>query len=129
MRVVIGAAVIIAATWMVFFAVLFAMRPKHVPLLELRRTVPDTVRLLRDLSRDESLPRGVRRRIRLLLAYLAMPIDLVPDFVPVIGYADDVIVVALVLRSVVRLAGPSAVERHWAGSAHGLTLVKRVCGL
>ena len=55
-------------------------------------------------------------RLWLLLGYLALPIDLVPDFIPVLGYADDAIVVALVLRSVVRRAGPDAIERHWPGT-------------
>ena len=56
----------------------------------------------------------------LLFAYLAVPIDLVPDFIPVVGYGDDVVVVALVLRSVTRAAAPEAPTRHWPGSADGL---------
>lgn len=65
----------------------------------------------------------------LLVAYLALPIDLVPDFIPVLGYADDAIVVALVLRSVVRGAGPQALERHWPGTQDGLAAVRRLAGL
>jgi uncharacterized membrane protein YkvA (DUF1232 family) len=68
-------------------------------------------------------------RLVLLLVYLASPIDLVPDVVPVIGYADDVLVVALVLRSVVRRAGREALVRHWAGTAEGLAAVERLAGL
>jgi uncharacterized membrane protein YkvA (DUF1232 family) len=75
------------------------------------------------------LPRGVRRRLALLLAYLAFPIDLVPDVVPVLGYADDVVVIALVLRSVVRRAGPAAVERHWTGTPAGLAFVRSLAGI
>jgi uncharacterized membrane protein YkvA (DUF1232 family) len=70
----------------------------------------------------------VRVRLWLLLGYLAMPIDLVPDVIPVIGYADDAIVVALVLRSVVRRAGPDAVVRHWPGTPDGLAAVQRLTG-
>ena len=83
-------------------------------------------RLLRHLTGDGTLPRGVRVRLWLLLAYLALPIDLIPDFIPVLGYADDAIVVALALRSVARRAGPAAVERHWPGSPEGLTAVMRL---
>lgn len=72
------------------------------------------------------LPRGVRLRLWLLLAYLAMPIDLVPDFIPVLGYADDAILVAVVLRSVIRRAGPDAVARHWPGDEKGLEAVRRL---
>jgi len=67
------------------------------------------LRLLRRLAGDRSLPRGVRVRLWLLLAYLAIPIDVIP----VLGYADDAIIVTAVLRSVVRRAGLEALHRHW----------------
>lgn len=98
-------------------------------LAEALRLLPDVVRLLRRLAGDGSLPRGVRVRLWLLLAYLAMPLDLVPDVIPVAGYADDAIVVALTLRSVVRRAGPQALERHWPGTPDGLAAVRRLAGL
>ena len=63
------------------------------------------------------------------MAYLALPIDLMPDFIPVLGYADDVVITALVLRSVVRRAGPDAVIRHWPGTDAGLHTLGRVCRL
>jgi uncharacterized membrane protein YkvA (DUF1232 family) len=91
--------------------------------------LPDVLRLVHRLAGDDTLPRGVRVRLWLLLAYLAMPIDLVPDFVPVLGHADDAIVVALVLRSVVRRAGAEAVTRHWPGTPEGLAALRRVSGL
>jgi uncharacterized membrane protein YkvA (DUF1232 family) len=71
----------------------------------------------------------VRIRLWLLLAYLASPIDIIPDFVPVAGYADDAIIVALTLRSVVRRAGPSPLKQHWPGTPDGLTVVRRLAGL
>ncbi len=63
------------------------------------------------------------------MIYLASPIDLVPDFVPIIGYADDAVVVALVLRSVVRRAGRQALVRHWPGTPQGLGLIEQLAGL
>ncbi|PWI10208.1 hypothetical protein DIZ27_14200, partial [Streptomyces sp. NWU339] len=93
------------------------------------RLLPDLLRLIPRLARDRTLPRGVRVRLWLLLAYLAMPIDLVPDFIPVLGYADDAIVVAAVLRSVVRHAGADALARHWPGTDDGLIAVRRLTGL
>jgi uncharacterized membrane protein YkvA (DUF1232 family) len=77
------------------------------------RILPDTIRLLRRLATDRSIGVGVRVRLWLLFVYLAVPIDLIPDFVPVLGYADDAIIVAAVLRSVVRRAGPDAIRRNW----------------
>ena len=92
------------------------------------RLVPDVVRLVRRLAADDGLPRGVRWRLWLLLGYLLLPVDLVPDFLPVIGYADDAIVIALVLRSVARAAGPDALDRHWPGSPEGLAALHRLVG-
>src|SRR5712691_6542680 len=66
---------------------------------------------------------GVRVRLWLLFAYLANPVDLIPDFVPVLGYADDAIIVAAVLRSVVQHAGPDAIRRNWPGTPEGLSSV------
>jgi hypothetical protein len=71
----------------------------------------------------------VRGRLWLLFAYLALPFDLIPDFIPVIGYADDAIIVAAVLRSVVRRAGPDAVRRHWPGTPDGLAALWRAARL
>jgi uncharacterized membrane protein YkvA (DUF1232 family) len=101
----------------------------QLTLKEALRLLPDVVRLVRSLAADASLPRGVRWRLWLLLAYLLLPIDVVPDFLPVIGYADDAIVIALVLRSVTRAAGPGALERHWRGTPEGLAVVRRLARL
>lgn len=93
------------------------------------RLLPDLLRLLRRLAADPSVPAGVRIRLVLLLAYLASPIDLIPDFLPVIGYADDAIIVALVLRSVTKTAGPHALQRHWPGTPDGLRVIQQLAGL
>jgi uncharacterized membrane protein YkvA (DUF1232 family) len=93
------------------------------------RLLPDLIRLLRRLAADATLPRGVRLRLLLLIGYLALPIDLIPDFIPVLGYADDAIIVALALRSVTRAAGPEAIARHWPGTPTGLEVVRRLAGL
>jgi len=92
------------------------------------RLLPDVLRLVRRLAADRSLPAGVRLRLALLLLYLASPVDLVPDFVPIIGYADDALVLALVLRSVLRCAGAAALERHWPGTPEGLEAVLALAG-
>ncbi|GAA5026060.1 hypothetical protein GCM10023317_73160 [Actinopolymorpha pittospori] len=63
------------------------------------------------------------------MVYLAIPIDLIPDFIPILGYADDAIIVTLVLRSVVRHAGLDAVQRHWPGTPDGFTALTRLTGL
>ena len=115
--------------WLALMAVLWITRPDDLRLRELLRLLPDVLRLLRRLAGDGTLPRGVRVRLWLLLAYLALPVDLVPDFVPVLGHADDAIVVALVLRSVVRHAGAAAIDRHWPGTPDGLAALRRASRL
>jgi uncharacterized membrane protein YkvA (DUF1232 family) len=117
-------AVLVGALWA------YARRhPETVSLRDALRLLPDLLRLLRRLVADASLPRGVRVRVALLVAYLAVPFDLVPDVVPVIGYADDAVVVALVLRSVVNRSGVDALHRHWPGTPEGLAVVLRLAGL
>ena len=98
-------------------------------LREVLRLVPDVVRLMRRLAADPTLPRGVRWRLSALVVYLVLPIDLIPDFIPVVGYADDAVIVALALRSVVRVAGVEAIDRHWPGTDQGLLVLKRLSGV
>ncbi|MBO0892001.1 MAG: DUF1232 domain-containing protein [Acidothermales bacterium] len=118
--------------WLVMLALLWRVQrgmSRRANVREALRLVPDTVRLIRRLVGDRTVPRGVRVRLSLLLAYLLLPVDLVPDFIPVLGYADDAVVVAVALRSVVRRAGRDAVERHWPGSAEGLAVMCRLAGI
>lgn len=87
--------------------------------------VPDCVVLFRRLLGDERIPRRRKVVLGLLLAYLVMPIDLVPDFIPVAGQLDDAIIVVLVLRSVLRAGGPELVREHWPGPRESLDVVLR----
>ena len=119
----------LAVAWAALAAALVIARPKGGLLKEAMRLLPDVVRLLRRLATDKAISGGVRVRLWLLFAYLAMPIDLIPDFIPIIGYADDAIIVAAVLRSVVRKAGPDAIRRNWPGTADGLAALWRLAGL
>ncbi|MEJ5945625.1 DUF1232 domain-containing protein [Pseudokineococcus basanitobsidens] len=114
--------------WLLLLVVLWKAAPEQTRLRDALRLLPDVVRLVRRLAGDRSLPRGVRVRLLLLLAYLAFPVDLVPDVVPVLGYADDAIAVLLVLRSVARSAGPEALGRHWPGTPEGLAALRRLVG-
>jgi len=125
----LGIAAGLLLAWAVLIAALVVMRPRGGLMRQGLRLLPDVLRLLPRLAADRGLPRGVRVRLALLLAYLASPIDLVPDFIPVVGYADDAIIVAAVLRSVVRHAGVQALERHWPGTRDGLAALCRLAGL
>lgn len=123
LETLLAAAAGLLLLWLLLLAALwFAQRNQNEPasLREALRLLPDVLRLLRRLASDKTLPVGIRVRLWLLLGYLLSPIDLVPDFIPVIGYADDAIIIVLALRSVIRTAGPDALERHWTGTPQGL---------
>lgn len=123
----LGAALLLS--WLVLVIALIIVRPRGNLLAEALRLLPDLLRLIRRLATDKSLPRGVRVRLALLAVYLALPIDLIPDFIPVLGYADDAIIVTVVLRSVVRHAGLDAVRAHWPGTDDGFDVLVRLTGL
>lgn len=122
----ISIAAAVMLMWLALLVGLVLVRARGGLFREALRLLPDVLRLIRRLAADRSMPRGVRIRLGLLLAYLACPVDLVPDFVPVLGYADDAIVVTAVLRSVVRRAGLDAVRRHWPGTDDGFAAVCRI---
>lgn len=119
----------VLALWLVLLLVLWRLAPDELTAREALRLLPDLVRLVGRLARDGSLPLGVRIRLWLLIGYLALPIDLVPDVIPVVGYADDLLVVVLTLRSVVRRAGQEAVRKHWPGTEQGFGVVSRLLGV
>jgi uncharacterized membrane protein YkvA (DUF1232 family) len=129
LRSAIALAASLAALWLLLVLALAARRPSRDRIVEALRLLPDVLRLVRRLGADPELPRNLRVRLWLLLAYLALPFDLIPDFLPVVGYADDAVIVAWTLRAVVRRAGAPALERHWPGSPEGLAAVRRLAGV
>ena len=132
----LGVVVGLALAWLALVVALLAARPRGAAgaarggaLAESLRLLPDALRLIGRLAADRTLPAGVRIRLGLLGAYLALPFDLIPDFVPVVGYADDALVVAWTLRAVTRRAGLAAVRRHWPGTDDGFAALVRLCRL
>jgi uncharacterized membrane protein YkvA (DUF1232 family) len=89
--------------------------------------VPDCVVLFSRLLRDRRLPRRHRWLVGSLIPYLAMPFDLVPDFIPVAGQLDDAVVVAFVLRRVTQ-KNPELIQEHWPGPSSSLALILRLAG-
>jgi uncharacterized membrane protein YkvA (DUF1232 family) len=125
----IGLGITVLVTWLLLVAALLIARPKGNVLREALRILPDLIRLLKNLATDKTLPGGVRIRLGLLMVYLAVPIDLIPDFIPVLGYADDAIIVVAVLRSVVRRLGLEPLHARWPGTDDGFAALCRAAGL
>ncbi len=94
----------------------------------LARFIPDCVVLFRRLVTDPRVPRRRKLLLLALVAYLVMPLDLVPDFIPVAGQLDDAILVALVLRTVLRGSGRALVTEHWPGPEQSLGVILRLAG-
>jgi uncharacterized membrane protein YkvA (DUF1232 family) len=116
--------------WFILVVILWrGQRPLEAAKLgDLLRLVPDVARLLRRLAADHTLYVGVRVWLIVILVYLLSPIDLIPDFIPVLGYADDAVVIVLAIRFAMRWAGRAAIERHWPGTEQGLEAVLRLAG-
>ncbi len=120
--------VVLIAAWLLLVAVLWLHRPSRELAGSTLRLVPDLIRLVRALLADRDTPRSVKVGLLGLLLYLLSPIDLVPDFFPVIGSLDDLIVSALVLRWAGRRVGTVGLRAHWSGSPEGFTLLLRLLG-
>jgi uncharacterized membrane protein YkvA (DUF1232 family) len=90
--------------------------------------VPDCIVLITRLAREPRVPRRRKLLLLALAGYLALPFDLVPDFIPIVGELDDAIVVALVLRYFVRSGGEPLIRELWAGPETSLALILRLAG-
>jgi uncharacterized membrane protein YkvA (DUF1232 family) len=124
--VIISVSAALLLSWLALIVALAIRRPKGSLLKEALRLLPDLLRLLKRLTTDRTLPVGVRVRVALLFVYLALPIDIIPDFVPLLGYADDAIIVILVLRSVCRRVSVEALRAAWPGSNDGFAALQRL---
>jgi len=85
-QIAIGVGISLAVVWLLLAAFLLLARPRAASLREVLQLLPDTLRLLRRLGLDPVVPRSARIRLWLLFVYLAMPFDLIPDFIPIIGH-------------------------------------------
>lgn len=120
----IGVGLTVLAYLALIAALMVAGRRTHA--LALARFIPDCLVSLRRLIGDERVPRRRKLVLLALVAYLSLPIDLVPDFIPVAGQIDDVIVAALALRYVLRSGGPELLRLHWPGPDESLRAVERL---
>jgi uncharacterized membrane protein YkvA (DUF1232 family) len=108
------------------FVLALALAGRRESARALAGFIPDCVVLCSRLLRDPGVPRRKKLLLLGLAGYLALPFDLVPDFIPVAGQLDDVIIVALALRSFLRGGGEPLVREHWPGPENTLTLVLRL---
>jgi uncharacterized membrane protein YkvA (DUF1232 family) len=110
------------------FVLLLVAAGRRVEARAVAGFVPDCLVLFRRLVGDPAVPRRRKLVLAAMVVYLASPIDLVPDFLPGIGQLDDAILVALVLRYVLRAGGGELLSEHWPGPANSLQLLERLTG-
>jgi uncharacterized membrane protein YkvA (DUF1232 family) len=126
LRIVVALVSVVVVGWALLALAVARARPPGGVEGGILRLIPDIVRLLRNLVRDPTLPSSVRIRIGLALVYNVQPINLIPDFVPVVGLVDNVVITGWALRTALRAAGPEAVAQHWTGTDDGLAVVCRL---
>jgi len=115
----------LVAVWAAFIGWLYAAG-RRADARALAGFVPDCIILVSRLLCDERVPRRRKVLLAALIGYLALPFDLVPDFIPVAGQLDDALIVALVLRHLVRTSGPAVVSEHWPGPDRSLAILLRL---
>jgi uncharacterized membrane protein YkvA (DUF1232 family) len=123
-----GLLLIAAAVYVVAVAAILAAGRRE-DARALAGFIPDCAILVGRLARDRRVSPARRAVLFLVLAYLAFPLDLVPDFLPVAGQLDDAVLLALALRILVRGADADMVREAWPGPEASLTLVLRAAGL
>ncbi len=128
MRGLLIALGIVVTIWVVAIAALWFFGRK-IAAKQLARAIPDLVALCRGLVSDPRVPLGSKLLVGGALVWVLSPIDLVPEFIPLLGPLDDVIVVGLVLRHLIKRAGVGVVQEHWRGDARVLHTALRVAGM
>jgi uncharacterized membrane protein YkvA (DUF1232 family) len=124
-----GIAVVVACgllAWLALLAILWLNRPTRDLVVPAARLLPDLGMLAHSLFADKTTPRSVKVALAGLLVWIASPIDLVPEFIPVLGPLDDLVVTCLVLRWAARRMGRPWIREHWKGTREGLALLERL---
>ncbi len=128
MRVLLIGVGIFVGIWLLAALVLLWVGRKTLAR-ELVTLLPNLVRLFRGLIGDARVPRGSKVLLLLGAIWLVSPVDLIPEFVPGIGGIDDAVVAGLVLRHLVKRAGPDVVREHWQGDPRTLSVLFRAVGI
>ena len=128
MRGLLIALGVVVAVWVVAIGGLWFFGRK-IAAKQLARAIPDLVALCRGLVSDPRVPLGSKLLVGGALVWVPSPIDLVPEFIPLLGPLDDVIVVGLVLRHLIKRAGVEVVQEHWRGDPRVLRTALRLAGM
>jgi uncharacterized membrane protein YkvA (DUF1232 family) len=118
---------ITAAAYVLAVGALFLVG-RRTAAKEIALLLPNLLVLFKGLARDPRVPRGSKALLVLGTVWFASPIDLIPEFIPVLGPLDDAVVAALILRHLIRTAGPDIVAEYWRGDPATLARLLRLSG-
>jgi uncharacterized membrane protein YkvA (DUF1232 family) len=121
-------AVVALGVWVIVIAALVISGRRWMAIAA-AKVLPDLVRLMRGLARDDRVPRGSKVLLGFGALWVLSPIDLIPEFIPIAGPLDDIVVVALVLRHVLKKAGRTVAEEHWTGDPAILERILKMSGV
>ena len=128
MRELLIAGAVLVAVWVLAVVALF-MVGRKTTARELVSLLPNLIRLFRGLLGDARVPRSSKALLVLAGLWLASPIDLIPEFLPGVGALDDALIAGLVLRHLVKRAGPEVVRSHWHGDPRSMGVLLRLAGV
>jgi uncharacterized membrane protein YkvA (DUF1232 family) len=121
------ALLVVAGLWILTIIILIVLGRKTAAR-EIVMLLPNLLLLFRGLAKDDRVPRGAKALLWIGIAWMASPIDLIPEFIPVAGPLDDAVVAVIVIRYVVRAAGREVVAQNWRGDGGTLNLILRLAG-
>src|SRR5688500_17380332 len=125
MRALLWVLAVLVVLWTAAIGALWFVG-RRLAARRLFRLLPDLLALFTGLMRDRRVPRSTKVLLTLALAWIASPLDLIPEFIPVVGAIDDALIAGLVLRRVVKRAGRDVVTEHWRGEPETLDLIFRL---
>ncbi len=125
MRVWLVALVVAVAVYVAAIAALY-LAGRRTAAREVAALLPNLLMLFKGLLSDPRVPRRSKALLVFGAMWVASPIDLIPEFIPVLGPLDDAVVAALILRHLLRTAGRDVVAEHWRGDAATLTWLLRL---
>jgi len=124
-RSLLIALAVVAGVYVVGVAALY-LAGRRSAAREVAGLLPNLLRLFKGLLRDPRVPRRSKALLVFGAAWVASPIDLIPEFIPVLGPLDDAVVAALILRHLLRTAGRDVVVEHWHGDAETIERLLRL---
>jgi uncharacterized membrane protein YkvA (DUF1232 family) len=126
-RTVLVVLVILIGAWFLVIGAL-VLAGRRTAARQLATLLPNLISLFKGLITDPRVSRGTKFWLLVGAAWIASPVDLIPEFIPFLGPLDDAVVAALILRHVLRTAGPEVVADHWRGDPGTLQRILRLAG-